>query len=74
VLLRLTHALQQRFQPIFIEYLPNFKSIGEIITRKALNLYTQGYIHKIDIYYENLPKITYVPNNGGQCENLKNLI
>jgi len=36
-----------------VEYLPNFKYIGERITRKALNLDT----HKIDIYNEKLPTI-----------------
>jgi len=40
-----------------VEYLPNLKSIAERITRKALNLYTQGYIHKIEIFNEKLPMI-----------------
>jgi len=40
-----------------VEYLQNFKTIGERIIRKALNLYTQGYIHKIEIFNEKLPTI-----------------
>ena len=42
--------------PVFLmEYMPNFKSIGERIAKKAFNLYTLGYIHKIHIYNEKLP-------------------
>ena len=43
---------------ISITYLPNHLTITDRIQKKALNYYMQGYIHKIKIFDEFLPKVT----------------
>ncbi|KAH3774303.1 hypothetical protein DPMN_175682 [Dreissena polymorpha] len=43
---------------ISIKFLPNSQNVCDSIKRRALNFYTQGYIHKIKVFDNFLPKVT----------------